>query len=150
MNVTGKHLRQNLLQNTKYLQKVFGKNIKRYTAHTIVSWPNHKQWQKFHRPYFRFDDDNKIKHMYSHNLHKKMVKLKTHSPIYCMKDNWENWLNRRHTYEAEYTWQAFFPMASFGLRVLSLPASVSQSVRHQVCPYDNSSPIQARITKFGP
>ena len=24
------------------------------------------------------------------------------------------------------------------------------SVRHQVCPRDNSSPVQARITKFGP
>ena len=23
-------------------------------------------------------------------------------------------------------------------------------VRHQVCPRDNSSPVQARITKFGP
>ena len=39
------------------------------------------------------------------------------------------------------------PEASLGLRVLSLPASVRQSVRHQVCPRDNSSPIQARITK---
>ena len=28
--------------------------------------------------------------------------------------------------------------------------SVRQSVRHQVCPRDNSSPVQARITKFGP
>ena len=27
--------------------------------------------------------------------------------------------------------------------------SVHLSVRHQVCPHDNSSPIQARITKFG-
>ena len=48
----------------------------------------------------------------------------------------------------------FLPEASIGLRVLSLPASVrpsvSPSVRHQVCPRDNSSPVQARITKFGP
>ena len=44
----------------------------------------------------------------------------------------------------------FLPEASFGLRVLSLPASVCPSVHHQVCLCDNSSPIQARITKFGP
>ena len=44
----------------------------------------------------------------------------------------------------------FLPEASIGLRVLSLPASVRQSVRHQVCQRDNSPPVQARITKFGP
>ena len=31
-----------------------------------------------------------------------------------------------------------------------LVAPVRPSVRHQVCPRDNSSPVQARITKFGP
>ena len=43
----------------------------------------------------------------------------------------------------------FLPEASFGLRVLSLPESVCvyQSL---ACPHDNSSPVQARITKFGP
>ena len=52
----------------------------------------------------------------------------------------------------------FLPEASIGLRVLPLPASVRPSVRqsvrpsvrHQVFPRDNSSPVQARITKFGP
>ena len=41
------------------------------------------------------------------------------------------------------------PEASFGLRVLSLPVSVCvyQSL---ACPHNNSSPVQARITKFGP
>ena len=29
-------------------------------------------------------------------------------------------------------------------------ACVRPLVRHQVCPHDNSSPVQARITKFGP
>ena len=29
-------------------------------------------------------------------------------------------------------------------------ALVRPSVRYQVCPHDNSSPVQARITKFGP
>ena len=47
-------------------------------------------------------------------------------------------------------WQQFLPEASFGLWVLSLPPSVCPSVRHQVCPRDNSSPDQVRITKFGP
>ena len=43
----------------------------------------------------------------------------------------------------------FLPEASFGLRVSSSPASVCV---HQslACPRDNSSPVQARITKFGP
>ena len=46
------------------------------------------------------------------------------------------------------------PEASFGLCVLSLPASVCVSLRPSVCqslscPRDNSGPVQARITKFG-
>ena len=46
-------------------------------------------------------------------------------------------------------WLRFLPEASFGLRVLSSPVSVCvyQSL---ACPHDNSSPVQARITKFGP
>ena len=48
----------------------------------------------------------------------------------------------------------FLPEASFSLGVLLLPLSVCLSVRpsvhQQVCPRDNSSPVQARITKFGP
>ena len=53
----------------------------------------------------------------------------------------------------------FLPEASFGLRVLSLPASVCvcvclsvcPSVCHSLaCPRDNSGPVQDRITKFGP
>ena len=47
------------------------------------------------------------------------------------------------------------PEASFGLRVLSSPASVGLCpcvcvYQSQACPHDNSSPIQARITKFKP
>ena len=50
---------------------------------------------------------------------------------------------------------SFLPEASFGLRVLSLPASVCLYVclcvhQSRACPRDNSSPVQARITKFGP
>ena len=49
----------------------------------------------------------------------------------------------------------FLPEASFGLRVLSLPASVCVCVCLSVCqslacPRDNSGPVQARIAKFGP
>ena len=45
----------------------------------------------------------------------------------------------------------FLPEASFGFRVLSSPASVCPCVyQSRACPHDNSSPIQARITKFGP
>ena len=55
----------------------------------------------------------------------------------------------------------FLPEASYGLRVLSLPASVCVCVcvcvyvcvcvrQSSVCPDDNLSPAQATITKFGP
>ena len=51
----------------------------------------------------------------------------------------------------------FLPEASFGLRVLSLPASVCVCLsvclsvcQSRVCPRDNSSPVQPRITKIGP
>ena len=51
----------------------------------------------------------------------------------------------------------FLPEASFGLRVLSLPASVCVCVsvclsvcQSLACPRDNSGPVQARIAKFGP
>ena len=45
------------------------------------------------------------------------------------------------------------PEASFGLRVLSSPLSVCLSVcvcvyQSLACPHDNSSAVQARITKF--
>ena len=44
---------------------------------------------------------------------------------------------------------SFLPEASFGLRVLSSPASVCvcQSL---ACPPDSLGPVQARIAKFGP
>ena len=48
---------------------------------------------------------------------------------------------------------SFLPEASFGLRVLSSPASVGLCVcvyQSRACPDDNSLPIQARIAKFGP
>ena len=48
---------------------------------------------------------------------------------------------------------SFLPEASFGLRVLSLPACVCvcRCVRQSwACPSDNSSTVHARITKFVP
>ena len=33
---------------------------------------------------------------------REMGKLNTHSPIYCTKYNWENWLNLRHTLDKMY------------------------------------------------
>ena len=68
------------------------KNIERYTARTIVSWFNPK-------PYFGFDDDNKEK---VYIIIMKMDTLKTHSPIYCVMDNWGNMLNFTHTLEKIY------------------------------------------------
>ena len=49
----------------------------------------------------------------------------------------------------------FLPEASSGLRILSSVASVGLCVsvcvcQSRACPHDNSSFIQARITKFGP
>ena len=56
-------------------------------------------------------------------------------------------------FRSKYSW--FLPETSFGLRVLSLPASVCVCVCLSVCqslacPRDNSGPVQARIAKFGP
>ena len=44
----------------------------------------------------------------------------------------------------------FLPEASFGLQVLSLPASVRVCMYQSLaCPRENSGPVQARIPKFG-
>ena len=53
------------------------------------------------------------------------------------------------------SWNYWLPEASIGLRVLSLPASVCVCVcpsvcQSRACPSDNSWPVSARITKFGP
>ena len=48
--------------------------------------------------YFRFDDDNKIYKVHILTIITgELGKLKTHSPIYWIKDDWENCLNLRHT-----------------------------------------------------
>ena len=57
------------------------------------------------------------------------------TPIYC------------HVPSLIFTRGQYWPS---GIVVACVRPSVRQSVRHQVCPRDNSSPVQARITKFGP
>ena len=79
------------------MSKSFQKNINRHIAHTIVSWPNPKLWQMGHT------SDLMMIIRWSTRIRTIMIKqmgmLNTHSPIYCMKDNWDNWLNLRHTLE---------------------------------------------------
>ena len=63
-----------------------------------------------------------------------------------------NWPKSAHWHFLN-PWSNFLPEASFGLRVFSSPVSVSQCVtvyQSLACLHDNSSPVQGRITKFGP
>ena len=67
------------------------KNIERHTAHTIVSWPNPKQWVIVHTSdWIRIIGQNIFIRSI---ITKEMGKLKTHSPTYCILDNWDNMLN---------------------------------------------------------
>ena len=76
------------------------KNIERHTAHTIVSWPNPKQWVIVHTSKLMMIMRQS---MYILSIIKKeMGKLKTHSPKYCIMDNWENMLNLTHTHDKLY------------------------------------------------
>ena len=67
------------------------KNIERRTAHTIVSWPNPKQWVVVHTSDLMMIIRQSIYILSI--ITKGMGKLKTHSPTYCIMDNWENMLN---------------------------------------------------------
>ena len=76
------------------------KNIERHTAHTIVSWPNRKQWVIVHT-----SDLMMIirQSMYILSIiTKEMGKRKTRSPTYCIMDNWGNMLNLTHTLDKLY------------------------------------------------
>ena len=71
------------------------KNIERRTAHIIYSWPNPKQWMIVHT-----SDLIMIMRQGVYILSiitRGIGKLKTHSPIYCLMDKWENMLNLTHT-----------------------------------------------------
>ena len=79
------------------------KNIERHIMHTIVSWPNPKQWVIVHT-----SDLMMIirQSMYILSIITKgMGKLKTHSPTYCIMDNWDYLILLTHA--TNYIWQAF-------------------------------------------
>ena len=72
-----------------------------WTLHTIVSWPNAEQWLTvlfILLIWWRCQD----KVQFSQSS-KKMDEIKTHSIIYCINDNWENWFNLRHTLDRIYS-----------------------------------------------
>ena len=76
------------------------KNIERHTAHAIVSWPNPKQWVIVHTSDLMMIIRQSI-YIIS-IITKEMSKLKTHSPAYCIMDNWEKMLNLTHTLDKLY------------------------------------------------
>ena len=86
--------------NIFYFCSCENENIERHTAHIIVSLPNPKQWVIVHS-----SDLMMIirQSMYIISIiTQEMGKLKTHSPTYCIIDNWENMLNLTHTLDKLY------------------------------------------------
>ena len=71
------------------------KNIEKHTVHTIVSWPDPKQWVIVHTSDLMMIIRQSIYILSI--ITKEMGKLKTHSLTYCIMDNWENMLKRTHT-----------------------------------------------------
>ena len=69
-------------------------NIAKHTTHTIISWPNSKQWLTIHI-------SGLMMITWSSNIltiiKRGIGKMKTHSTIYRKRGNWENWLNLRYT-----------------------------------------------------
>ena len=49
--------------------------------------------------YFWFNDGNKMKDIYSHNHQMRNWYAKAHKSTYRVKDNWENLIDLRHTYD---------------------------------------------------
>ena len=70
------------------------------TAHTIVSWPNSKQWVIVHT--------SDLMMIIRQNIYilsiitREMGELKTHSPTYCIMDNWGNMPYLTHTLDKIY------------------------------------------------
>ena len=94
-------LARRISQSVFYKSKAFShKNIERHTAHTIVSWPNPKQWVLVHTSDLMMIIRQSIYILSI--ITKEMGKLKTHSPTYCIMDNWENILNLTHTLDKLY------------------------------------------------
>ena len=71
------------------------RNIERHRVNTIVSWPNPKQWIKVHTSNLMMIIKQSI--CILSIITREMGKLKTHSSIYCIMDNWENMLYLTHT-----------------------------------------------------
>ena len=63
-------------------------------AHIIVSWHNPKQCQMGHTSDLMMITRPSTCIL---KIIRDIDKLNTHKPIYCIKDNWKNWLNLRHT-----------------------------------------------------
>ena len=89
------------------------KNIERHTAHTIVSWPNPKQWIVVHTSDLMMIIRQSIYILSV--ITRGMGKVKTHSPTYCIMDNWENMLNGDSTLVQIMAW------CQFGNKPLSKP-----------------------------
>ena len=88
----------------------FDKNTERHTAHTIVSWPNPKQWVSVHTSDLMMII-RQIIYILS-IITWEMGKLKTHSPTYCIMDNWENMASYSHTRQNISDWDFINTMSS--------------------------------------
>ena len=76
------------------------KNTERHTVHTIVSWPNPKQWVTVH-----ISDSMMIIRQSIYILSiitREMGQLKTHSPTCFVMNNWENMPYLTHTLDKLY------------------------------------------------
>ena len=85
------------------------KNTERHTADTIVSWPNPKQWVIVHTSDLMMIIRQSIYILSI--ITREMGKLKTHSPMCCIMDNWENMPHLTHS--TNYIWQAFYKFNVF-------------------------------------
>ena len=77
------------------------KNIESHTLHTNVSWPNPKQCLMIYTSDLMMII-RKSKNIVT-TIKTEMCKLKTHNPIYCIKDNWDYGLDLRHTFNRTYS-----------------------------------------------
>ena len=92
-------------------QDTVSKNIERHTAHTIVSWPNPKQWVIVHTSDLMMIIRQSMSILSI--ITKEMGKLKTHSPTYCIMDNREYaYILLAHS--TNYIWQAFYKLVIDG------------------------------------
>ena len=93
-----------LQRHNAVLQMTYNhKNTERHTAHTIVSWPNPKQWATVHTSDLTMIVKQSIYILYILSIiTREMSKLKTHSPTYCIMDKWENMPYLTHTLDKIY------------------------------------------------